>query len=120
MISLVQVLRLHELSINRFGGSHGIRDSGTAIIRPYQMLGGETLYKTAIEKAAESLIMNHPFVDGNKRTGFLAMLATLKQNGYELTANEEEAYTFTINISTSSIDFWGIVRWLKENSASRE
>ena len=82
-------------------------------------IGGEALYTTAIEKAAviaESLIMNHPFIDGNKRTGFLAMFALLNDEGIELTANEDEAYDFTINISTGAISFDEIVEWLKENT----
>ena len=122
MITLEHVRRLHTLSIERFGGSHGVRDFGmleSACIRPYQTFGGEALYTTAIEKAAaiaESLIMNHPFIDGNKRTGFLAMFALLNDEGIELTATEDEAYDFTINISTGSIAFEEIVEWLKENT----
>lgn len=125
MILLDGVLRLHELSIERYGGSHGIRDLEmleSAVIRPYQTFGGEPLYTTTIEKAAaiaESIIMNHPFVDGNKRTGFLAMFALLEREGFELIVDEEEAYRFTINISTGSAAFDDIVKWLKENSAAK-
>jgi death on curing protein len=80
MISKEFLLRLHELSINIFGGSHGLRDEGSlesAIARPYQSFGGENLYPNPFYKAAailESIIINHPFIDGNKRTGLLAML----------------------------------------------
>jgi death-on-curing protein len=122
MITIEQVLRLHELSIERYGGSHGTRDRGmleSAVIRPYQTFGGQSLYPSGIEKAAaivESLIINHPFVDGNKRPGFLDMFAVLEEEGVELTAGEDEAYTFTINISTGSISFDGIVEWLKNNT----
>ena len=74
MITKGIVLKLHELSIFKYGGSQGIRDEGlmeSAIARPYQTFGGEDLYPTEFEKAAtiaESIIINHPFVDGNKRT----------------------------------------------------
>ena len=77
MITKEIVLRLHTLSIAQFGGSHGTRDEGlleSAIARPYQTFGGNDLYPTVFEKAAaiaESIVINHPFVDGNKRTGFL-------------------------------------------------
>lgn len=94
----------------------------SAVIRPYQTFGGDLLYNSGIEKAAaiaESLIMNHPFVDGNKRTGFLGMFAVLEQEGYELVASEDEAYTFTINISTGSINFDEIVDWLKKNTKQK-
>ncbi len=73
MISKEEVLRLHHLSIVKYGGSDGIRDEGlleSALARPYQTFGGNDLYQTIYEKAAaimESVIINHPFVDGNKR-----------------------------------------------------
>lgn len=85
MISKGEVLRFHQLSIARYGGADGVRDEGlleSAIARPYQTFGGDDLYQTVYEKAAammESIIINHPFVDGNKRTGFLAMFATIKR-----------------------------------------
>jgi death-on-curing protein len=74
MIAKETLLKLHELSIIKYGGSMGIRDEGlmeSAIARPYQSFGGEDLYPTVFEKAAaiaESIIINHPFIDGNKRT----------------------------------------------------
>ena len=122
MISLSDILKLHELSIQKYGGSHGVRDEGlpdSAIARPFQTFGDEDLYASAIEKAAaiaESLIINHAFVDGNKRTGFLAMLAVLKIGKMNLTATEEDAYQFTISISTGEIRFDEIVHWLKNNT----
>jgi death on curing protein len=76
MITKEVVLRLHELSILKYGGGDGTRDEGlmeSAIARPYQTFGGEDLYTTVFEKAAaivESIIINHPFIDVNKRTGF--------------------------------------------------
>lgn len=81
MLTKKVVLRLHELSIIKFGGAQGIRDEGlmeSAIAKTYQTFGGEDLHPTVYEKAAaiaESVIINHPFIDGNKRTGFFTMLA---------------------------------------------
>ena len=79
MITIKTILRLHELSVITYRGSQGIRDQGlleSAIARPYQTFGGKDLYPTVLEKAAalsESIKINHPFIDGNKRTGLLAI-----------------------------------------------
>jgi death on curing protein len=122
MITTEDILELHRLSIERFGGANGIRDAGlleSAAARPFQTFGGEDLYKTAIEKAAaimESIIINHPFIDGNKRTAFLAMFAILTVNNYKLISSEEIAYTVTIKASTGEAKFEQIVEWLKQNT----
>ena len=122
MITIKNILRLHELSIITFGGSQGIRDQGlmeSAIARPYQTFGGEDLYPTVFEKAAaltESIIINHPFIDGNKRTGFLAMLIILEIGNLKITASNDATYNFTIQISTGEIKFEEIVIWLKNNT----
>lgn len=82
MITLHEILEYHTLSIKRFGGSDGVRDMGSlesAVARPFQTFDGAEFYATTIEKASaigESLIVNHPFVDGNKRTGALAICFT--------------------------------------------
>ena len=75
MILIEDVLMIHENSIKDFGGSRGVRDVGlpeSAIARPFQTFGGEDLYPSPFAKAAavgESLIINHPFIDGNKKQG---------------------------------------------------
>jgi len=122
MILIVDVLRLHDASINDFGGSKGIRDLGlleSAIARSFQTFGGEYLYITPIEMAAalgESLIINHPFIDGNKRTGILCLLAFLFEFNLKLTADQDSTYNLTIQISTGEIKFEEIVFWLKNNT----
>lgn len=122
MLSLKTILRLHELSIINYGGSQGIRDQGlleSARARPYQTFGDEDLYPTIFEKAAaiaESIIINHPFIDGNKRTGFLAMLAVLETFNFKINISNDEIYYFTIKISTGEIKFDEIVVWLKINT----
>lgn len=124
MILIEDILTLHKKSIELYGGSLGLRDSGlleSAIARPFQSFNGEDLYKSPHEKAAalgESLIINHPFVDGNKRSDFLAMAAFLPEEGIALTASEESAYDFTISISTGEKKTADIVFWLKQNSTS--
>lgn len=78
MISKEDIIQLHHFSIEKFGGADGLRDLGlleSAAARPYQTFGRSDLYPGALEKAAaiiESIIINHQFIDGNKRTGFLA------------------------------------------------
>jgi death on curing protein len=125
VIVLADILLLHEKSINDFGGSHGVRDMGlleAAIARPFQTFGGTDLYPTIIEKAAalgESLIKNHPFVDGNKRTGLLAMLSFLINKGYSSKASPDELYAFIIDISSGALSFEEIVTWLREYTEMR-
>ena len=122
MILLEEILKLHDASIDYYGGAKGIRDIGlleSAIARPFQTFGGEDLYPTAFGKAAalgESLIINHPFIDGNKRTGFLAIITFLLECNLSVNANKEDAYNFTIQISTGEIKFDEIVLWLKNNA----
>ena len=122
MITIKIILRLHDLSIITYGGSQGIRDRGlmeSAIARPYQTFGGEYLYPTVFEKAAalvESILINHPFIDGNKRTGFLAMLLMLELGNLKITATNTAIYNFTIQISTGEIKFEEIGLWLKNNT----
>lgn len=122
MISLAQALKMHKIAIENFGGADGVRDEGgleSALARPFQTFGGTDLYPTFLEKAAaigESIIMNHPFIDGNKRTGYLLMEALLRYRGYKINAKDDELYNFVINISTGLLSFEEIVEWLKENS----
>jgi len=122
MISEDDILLLHEFSIIDYGGSKGIRDRGSlssALSRPFQTFDGAELYPGPIEKAAalgESLIINHPFIDGNKRTAFLAMLALLKEYGREISVDETEVYSFIISMSTGEKRFEEIVAWLNFKS----
>ncbi len=109
MISIEEALKIHTIPIEKFGGANGVRDSGgleSALARPFQTFSGEDLYPTIFEKAAgigQSLIMNHPFIDGNKRTGYLLMEALLRHEGFKIAASDELLYNFVINISTGSI-----------------
>ncbi len=122
MIYKQEVLLYHQLSIKRYGGADGVRDEGmlsSAIERPYASYGGIELYKTPFEKAAtilESIIKNHPFVDGNKRTGFIACGALLLRNSYELIATEKDAYDFVIKVASSHLEFEEIVFFIEANT----
>jgi len=122
MISLEQALQIHIIAIENFGGANGVRDLGgleSALARPFQTFGKTDLYPTPFEKAAaigESIIMNHPFIDGNKRTGYLLMEALLRYGGFRIIANDLELYNFVISVSTGNMSFDMIAKWLKENS----
>ena len=121
MIDLEDVLNIHEFLINKFGGSHGVRDESlleSAVARPFQTFDRVDLYKTHIEKAAaliESIVSNHPFIDGNKRTGYVMMRLYLLQNGLDIKANPEKMYEFVIAIASASLPFKGIVGWIESH-----
>lgn len=123
MILVEEVEKLHAFLINRFGGSHGIRDRETllsALSRPYQTFDGSDLYETIHQKAAsliESILINHPFIDGNKRTGYTLMRLLLLQSGFDITASQENKYEFVINIASGAFKYENILNWLKENTA---
>src|SRR5215813_786568 len=94
-LTVAEVLAMHADLIDRYGGSHGVRDPGlleAALFRPQT-----GYYAGLIEEAAalwESLDRNHPFVDGNKRTAFAATYTFLLINGARITADAQEAWTF--------------------------
>jgi death-on-curing protein len=94
----------------------------SALGRPYATFGGEFLYKDVFEQAAaigESTIMNHPFVDGNKRTGFALMMRVLDEAGIWIHAPSSEVYDFVIALATGDKRFEEAVGWLRSHSASR-
>lgn len=123
MISKEEVFLIHNEVVKLHGGANGIRDIGgleSAIARPYQTFGEEDLYPTCFEKAeaiGESIIMNHPFIDGNKRTGYVLMEVLLRIEGIRIIADDDQVYTFVINISTGELKFEQIVEWLKQNTS---
>lgn len=106
MIYLAQAEQIHKILIDRFGGSHGIRNQGallSALSRPFQTFDGKELYVTPIQKAAaliESILVNHPFIDGNKRTGYVLMRLLLIENSYDIQASQDEKYQFVVRIAS--------------------
>jgi len=118
-----QILFLHARLIEETGGSHGVRDVGlleSAAARPQTTFAGQDLYPDLFAKAAalmESLIRNHPFIDGNKRTGIAAAALFLRHNGHRLTATNQELETFTLYVAESGPDLSEIATWLETHSA---
>ena len=111
--------------MERSGESAGVRDQGlleSAVYRPQASFGGEDLYPNLFSKAAalgHSIIKNHPFVDGNKRTGFEAMRLTLRLNGYDIRASVNAKFNFVLAIAEGEVKEQAIADWLKDHSRRR-
>jgi death-on-curing protein len=122
MIKLEDALFLHANSIARYGGGEGVRDMESlrsAIERPFATWAGENLYKDVFEQAAaigESIVMNHPFVDGNKRTGLALIYAVLRLEDVILNATPDEVYQFVVDLATGEKRFEEAVEWLRAHS----
>ncbi len=117
-----QVLFIHARLIGETGGSHEVRDLArleSALARPQATFDGKDLYPDVFRKAAallESLVKNHPFVDGNKRTGITAAAIFLQMNGWQLTATNTDLEEFTMQAVTSQIEIPALASWLRKNS----
>lgn len=115
------LLAVHKMMISRFGGSEGVRDEGlldSALARPanlHHYEDGAALPRLAASYAA-GIIQNHPFVDGNKRTGFIAAYMFLDLNGMTLQADEVSATTMTVALASSEIDEAAYAAWLAQNT----
>jgi death-on-curing protein len=122
MISLHETEALHKVLIEKFGGTIGLRDTGSlqsALSRPFQTFNNVDLYPSVLEKAAaliESIINNHPFIDGNKRTGYVITLLLLMSNGYDVRASQDVKYEFVIDIASGKMKFQEILNWLQIHS----
>jgi death-on-curing protein len=108
---------MHADQIERYGGSHGIRDPGlleAALFRPQT-----GYYADLIEEAAalwESIAQNHAFIDGNKRTAFAATYTLLAINGLKLTANADATYSFVAKLyKANQFRFDRLAEWLRRN-----
>ena len=125
MIRLEFVINVHEILIEKFGGIHGVRDKKaleSAISRPFMTFDQQDLYPSPIEKAAallESLVSNHPFLDGNKRIGYVLMRYFLLENNLDIGANQVEKYEFVIRIAKGQLAYEQIFLWLSERVIKR-
>jgi death-on-curing protein len=125
VLSPHQVIFLHARLIEETGGSHGVRDMGlllSALGRPQATFEGKELHPTIYQKAAalsDSMINNHPFVDGNKRTGIGAAVLFLSLNGYVLTASNQELLDLTMKIAQKKTAIETIANWFEKYSNLR-
>jgi death-on-curing protein len=116
-LTVVEVLAFHEILIDEFGGSDGVRDLGaleSALFRPQT-----GYYRDVIEEAAalfESLVQNHPFVDGNKRVAVAVMDVFLRINNRTLDISDDEAYTFLVGLLEQHVlDLATVDAWLRQH-----
>ncbi|HLS18762.1 MAG TPA: type II toxin-antitoxin system death-on-curing family toxin [Paracoccaceae bacterium] len=111
---------LHDEQIAEHGGASGIRDSGlleSALMRPLNAWSyGETDLHQIAALYAEGIVRNHPFVDGNKRTGFLAAYTFLGLNGLHLRAPEDEAVEKTLDLAAGTLPREEFAAWLRQRS----
>jgi len=104
-LSLGDVVEIHADQLERYGGASGIRDIGlleSAVAMPEAGFGGEYLHGDVFEMAAAYLfhiVRNHPFVDGNKRTGAVAAIVFLELNGHELRSSERALETLVSSVA---------------------
>ena len=121
MITIELVLGIHRVLIKRYGGHPGLRDESglkSAIARPYQTFDGKDLYASSLEKAAaiiESIVVNHPFMDGNKRTGYVLMRILLLDDNKTVKAGVDEKYDFVIRIASGELSYDEILAWIKSH-----
>lgn len=108
--------------IKKHGGSSGVRDLGmleSAVHRPFATYADEDLYPDLYLKSGaliQSIVKNHPFIDGNKRTAFTSAFTFLRNNSVELTVSEDEAVKFMLRVANENLSVDEIALWLKKHS----
>lgn len=118
-LSKEDIIFLHSELINIFGGSDGIRDEAmldSAINTPLQTFDSQDLYPTIIDKIARlsfGLVMNHPFIDGNKRIAAKVLDLSLDANGISLKATNEEVIEEFLSLASGKIDYPSFLSWVK-------
>ena len=120
-LTLAEVVDLHRRLLKAAGGAPGIRDLGAleaAIAQPKATFGGTDLYPTLVEKAAAlclSLVLDHPFVDGNKRVGHAAMETFLVLNGAEIEAGVQEQERLMLDLAAGRVDRSQLTDWVRQH-----
>lgn len=117
-VTLEEVKRAHTQLLRQSGGGDGVRDAGmldSAVARPRSFFGGRDLYPTLEAKAAalcHSLVLNHPFVDGNKRIGHHVMWVFLRLNGLRLVAPIDEAEALILRLAAGGCELEELEAWV--------
>jgi len=115
-VTTADALFFHKVLIERYGGATGIRDAGaleSALHRPQT-----GYYDTIVQEAAallESLVQNHPFVDGNKRTSLLALYTFLGVNGVDFVVPEADAAAMILSLAAGEVSEESLTRWIRDN-----
>lgn len=124
-LSTEQVIAIHSNQIELYGGQDGIRDYNmleSAVGAPKSSFGGKLLYKTLPEMAAAcffSIINNHAFIDGNKRTAVMTAYVFIYMNGYELQVDEDELVDFAVNVIEQRLSREAIAQFLDKDTVKR-
>jgi len=117
------ILAVHDRQLAEHGGARGVRDEGlleSALTRPQNLFAyGESDPAALAGAYAFGIARNHPFIDGNKRTAFVACELFLVANGHELIASDEECLAMMLSMTASEIDEAEFAAWLRENVQRR-
>ncbi len=112
-------LGIHDMMLSQHGGSSGVRDNGlllSALAKPQHRLAyGSTSLPEMAGSYAVGIVLNHPFVDGNKRTGFMLAATFLEINGWEVTATEASVVQSTVALASGQMTETLYVDWLSES-----
>ena len=117
-LSIENVLAIHSLILDATGGMDGVRDEkilDLAVEGIYQTFGGVDIYPSIEEKGARlgySLICNHPFYDGNKRTGLLASITFLAKNGISLEFSDDDLIVVGLNLANGTMSYKQYLDWI--------
>lgn len=117
-----EVLAIHNLQLAHHGGASGMRDQGlleSALARARNIAAyAESMPSLATLAAAygSGIVRNHPFVDGNKRTGLMAAFVFVERNGGRVTATQEEAYFAFYDLAAGKLSEGGLAQWLEANT----
>jgi death-on-curing protein len=115
-----ECLALHEMMLSQHGGSEGLRDENlleSALAKPRQLFAyGKPTMSDLAASYVFGVVKNHPFIDGNKRTGFMLGAGFLERNGYEFHASEAEAAVRMLALAAGELSESEFAAWLKANS----
>lgn len=119
-ISLEECLAIHEMMLAQHGGLAGVRDEGlleSALSKPQNRFAYASPKPAELAASyAAGIVLNHPFVDGNKRTGFMTAVVFLEANGYEFIATEESVVEQTLALAAGKLKEKAYAAWLQANS----
>lgn len=121
-LSEAELIAVNEEMVSKYGGLHGVRDLGllkSAVGRPQISVGFQDAYESIFDKAAalfHSIINNHPFLDGNKRTSLFSAVLFLEYNGFGMELKKKEAVKFTKKVHDNKLSVSDISHWLEIHS----
>ena len=121
-LSEAELILINEEMVAKYGGLHGVRDLNllsSAVGRPQLSVGFQDAYKSIFDKAAallHSIINNHPFLDGNKRTSLFSAILFLEHNGWEVKFKRKESVKFTMRAHNYDYTVEQVSKWLKDHS----